>query len=172
MHWVRMAFCLALANAGRSIAARIAMIAITTNNSINVKAERVRAVFSLGRGVFMVWLWLSYAGEFGTTKLSFNEARCNSPSLTNSGDRPNTSGVGICALCYHYFYRDWSAVITPVCEKEPPDCGGDFNPSPEHCFHGGRSRMKKAGSSCSRPHPTNIMDKPGGRTRWPWSGQS
>ena len=35
-----MAFSLALAKAGRSIAARIAMMAITTSNSIRVKAWR------------------------------------------------------------------------------------------------------------------------------------
>src|ERR1700712_1987084 len=36
---MRSAFALALANAGKSIAARIAMIAITTSNSINVKPQ-------------------------------------------------------------------------------------------------------------------------------------
>jgi hypothetical protein len=34
------AFCFALLRAGRSIAARMAMMAITTSNSINVKAQR------------------------------------------------------------------------------------------------------------------------------------
>src|SRR4051812_20763080 len=39
LHATRLAFSLALASTGRSIAARIAMIAITTSNSINVKPE-------------------------------------------------------------------------------------------------------------------------------------
>lgn len=38
MQTVRLAFSLALAKAGNSIAARIAMIAITTSNSIKVNA--------------------------------------------------------------------------------------------------------------------------------------
>src|SRR4051812_4650792 len=37
MHWIPWAFILALLNAGKSIAARIAMIAITTSSSIKVK---------------------------------------------------------------------------------------------------------------------------------------
>src|SRR5215469_5342275 len=44
------AFCLACANAGKSMAARIAIIAMTTNNSINVKppalAQRAKTRFS------------------------------------------------------------------------------------------------------------------------------
>src|SRR5215471_3717782 len=39
MQPVPCAFCLALARAGRSIAARMAMMAITTNSSISVKAD-------------------------------------------------------------------------------------------------------------------------------------
>ena len=42
----RRAFSLALESAGRSIAARIAMIAITTSNSINVKPSEVVTRFS------------------------------------------------------------------------------------------------------------------------------
>src|ERR1017187_2081022 len=38
MHWTPWAFSLALSSAGRSNAARIAMMAITTSNSIKVKA--------------------------------------------------------------------------------------------------------------------------------------
>src|SRR5260370_18211862 len=41
----RLAFALALASAGRSNPARIAMIAMTTNNSISVKAHDKRFVF-------------------------------------------------------------------------------------------------------------------------------
>ena len=37
MHWVCLAISLALFNAGSSIPARIAMIAMTTRSSINVK---------------------------------------------------------------------------------------------------------------------------------------
>ena len=36
MHWIERAFSRALFNAGSSMAARIAMIAITMSNSINV----------------------------------------------------------------------------------------------------------------------------------------
>jgi len=36
----RLCFCLALASAGNSMAARMAMMAITTSNSISVKPER------------------------------------------------------------------------------------------------------------------------------------
>ena len=39
MHWTLTAFSLALAKAGRSSAARMAMMAITTSNSISVKAR-------------------------------------------------------------------------------------------------------------------------------------
>src|SRR6478736_7438424 len=39
MHWVRKAFAFALDNAGNNIAARMAMMAITTNSSIRVKAR-------------------------------------------------------------------------------------------------------------------------------------
>ena len=38
-HFIAMAFCLALANTGRSKPAKIAMIAITTSNSIKVKPK-------------------------------------------------------------------------------------------------------------------------------------
>jgi hypothetical protein len=47
------AFSLALANAGRSMAARMAMMAITTKSSISVKARRLFAfiiAFSFIRG--------------------------------------------------------------------------------------------------------------------------
>jgi hypothetical protein len=40
-----LAFSLALANAGSSIAAKMAMMAITTSSSINVKADRNRNIF-------------------------------------------------------------------------------------------------------------------------------
>ena len=45
--WVLTADCFALANAGRSRPARIAIIAITTNNSIRVNPEWERGVFTL-----------------------------------------------------------------------------------------------------------------------------
>ncbi len=47
MHLARMALSLALAKAGRSIAARIAMMAITTNNSINVNPLPGRCLSAL-----------------------------------------------------------------------------------------------------------------------------
>ena len=47
MHEMRKAFCLALARAGRSKAAKIAMMAMTTSSSINVNARGDRTVFFL-----------------------------------------------------------------------------------------------------------------------------
>ena len=41
MQWIDSAFFLALANPGRSIEARMAMMAMTTKSSINVKARRL-----------------------------------------------------------------------------------------------------------------------------------
>src|ERR1017187_9071308 len=55
IHIMPWAFCLALVNAGRSIAAKIAMIAMTTSNSIKVKAR-------LGFGnlaAALFWSWVS-----------------------------------------------------------------------------------------------------------------
>jgi hypothetical protein len=40
MHWMAWAFCLARVSAGNNKPARMAMMAMTTNNSINVKAPR------------------------------------------------------------------------------------------------------------------------------------
>src|SRR6266498_1538810 len=42
--WVRWAFALALDSAGRSMAAKMAIMAITTSNSISVNAARLRAL--------------------------------------------------------------------------------------------------------------------------------
>ena len=42
IHLIRCARALALANAGNSMAARIAIMAMTTNSSINVKPENLR----------------------------------------------------------------------------------------------------------------------------------
>src|SRR5690242_1946770 len=54
MHWMRLAFSFALDSAGSIMLARIAMIAMTTNNSISVKARtalfwlmRIRTTVSL-----------------------------------------------------------------------------------------------------------------------------
>src|SRR6478736_6623850 len=52
-HWMRRAFSLALANAGNNIAARIAMIAITTSNSMSVNADTGRCTV-VGRLAFML----------------------------------------------------------------------------------------------------------------------
>src|SRR5205807_1662373 len=45
MHCVALAFCLAAASAGNSIAARMAMMAMTTSNSMRVKAGRLIRFF-------------------------------------------------------------------------------------------------------------------------------
>src|SRR5438445_8473756 len=45
MHVVRIALSLALASTGKSIAARMAMMAMTTSSSINVKAVRGELLF-------------------------------------------------------------------------------------------------------------------------------
>src|SRR4051794_7016853 len=70
MHWIALAFSLAFAKAGRSIAARIAIIAITTSNSIKVNPIinlrfRISLHFLLGAGIHTdsgshtrVWLLL------------------------------------------------------------------------------------------------------------------
>jgi hypothetical protein len=39
MHWILWALHFALVNAGKSMAARMAIMAITTNNSMSVKAR-------------------------------------------------------------------------------------------------------------------------------------
>jgi hypothetical protein len=46
MHWVRLALCFALLNAGSNMAARMAMMAITTSNSIKVNPRIERPCFS------------------------------------------------------------------------------------------------------------------------------
>src|ERR1041385_1614366 len=45
---IRQAFCLALARAGSSSAARIAMMAMTTRSSMSVKAGRLRELDTVG----------------------------------------------------------------------------------------------------------------------------
>src|SRR3974377_1312216 len=45
-HWMRLARSLALASAGNSIAARMAIMAMTTRSSINVKPFRARSRLS------------------------------------------------------------------------------------------------------------------------------
>jgi hypothetical protein len=42
VHWVRKAFSFAFASAGNSIAAKIAIMAITTSNSIKVNARALK----------------------------------------------------------------------------------------------------------------------------------
>src|SRR4030095_15874420 len=65
------AFVFALASAGRSIAARIAMIAITTRSSISVKAPRSRGY--LFRGV-MAYECLPTAPKFGGRHLGLRQS--------------------------------------------------------------------------------------------------
>lgn len=55
MHWVFLALSLAAVKAGSSNAAKIAMMAITTSNSISVNAERV---FKLVHD-FGIFYWLA-----------------------------------------------------------------------------------------------------------------
>src|SRR6266496_4397700 len=69
MHWVRNALDLARASTGNNIAARIAMIAITTNNSIRVKPTRSNR----GRGPWkrdvispMIGLWAQIVNSNST----------------------------------------------------------------------------------------------------------
>src|SRR5215469_10425361 len=69
--FARLAFAFALANAGSNMAARIAMIAITTNSSISVNAPRLR------RGAFTTFLFAGicklWAGDL--VKLSGRQIR-------------------------------------------------------------------------------------------------
>src|SRR5260370_7058392 len=56
-HWVRLACSLALARAGNSIAARMAMMAITTSSSINVNALRWPGLGPIAGGSdALIWL--------------------------------------------------------------------------------------------------------------------
>src|ERR1039457_486653 len=52
MHLIPWAFCFALLNAGRSIAARIAMMAMRTSSSINVNAGRDERGATIGKFPF------------------------------------------------------------------------------------------------------------------------
>jgi protein-S-isoprenylcysteine O-methyltransferase Ste14 len=56
MHWMPWALVLALLNAGNSIAARMAMMAMTTNSSIKVNAPARRRV--VRDGVFVCIMFL------------------------------------------------------------------------------------------------------------------
>src|SRR5690348_1162416 len=58
MHWICWALDLARARAGKSMAAKMAMIAITTSNSIRVNPER-EPWFPLGEREFFAQLFLS-----------------------------------------------------------------------------------------------------------------
>jgi hypothetical protein len=51
MHWIECAFCLALASAGKSSAARMAMMAITTSSSIRVNPRHGNDRTGRGRGI-------------------------------------------------------------------------------------------------------------------------
>lgn len=71
-----MPFNLAFANAGNSIPARIAMIAITTSNSIKVKPDALRRMEMFGPGIIGVVFAASIATE-GLTRNS-QPALCSS----------------------------------------------------------------------------------------------
>ena len=60
MRWAR---ALARASAGNSMAARMAMMAMTTNNSMRVKArEDFRFLFIMTLLVYVFWFWLIIPG--------------------------------------------------------------------------------------------------------------
>ncbi len=58
MHWMPCAFCLALAKAGSSIAAKIAIMAMTTSNSIKVNPSRPAGQELFFAGKFEVFISL------------------------------------------------------------------------------------------------------------------
>src|SRR5665213_1844080 len=58
IHWMPCAFCLALDKAGSSIAARIAMMAMTTSNSIKVNPRRHPEPEVLFAGKFEIFIGL------------------------------------------------------------------------------------------------------------------
>src|SRR6188474_3223422 len=76
MQAIPVAFCLALASAGKSIPARMAMIAMTTSNSIKVKAERLRR-FNLS--ILILWVDGEIGAEPRCRQWSFASHRGMSP---------------------------------------------------------------------------------------------
>src|SRR6185295_2663176 len=85
-HWVPVAFCLALPSAGRSIPARMAIMAMTTSNSMRVKAENEedeifeRFMCSTGSGLTI-------------TKLLFVGASSMPLFRTRGGEIPHEHGI-------------------------------------------------------------------------------
>src|SRR5207245_9755137 len=76
-HWVRLAFSLARESTGRSIAARIAMMAITTSSSIRVK-PRVRSRRRSGSALLESFLIVVViAGESGCRQQGTAESEEN-----------------------------------------------------------------------------------------------
>src|SRR5579863_548712 len=57
-HWMPCAFCFALDKAGKSIAAKIAIMAMTTSNSIKVNPDRHPGPKFLFRGMIEVFIGL------------------------------------------------------------------------------------------------------------------
>ena len=57
MQEVRCAFCFALAKAGNNMAAKIAMMAMTTNSSINVNPDRKEPLYERLLGLQAAGLW-------------------------------------------------------------------------------------------------------------------
>src|ERR1035441_6944564 len=79
------AFCFALDNAGKSSDARIAIMAITTNNSINVKA---RCVYTI-----LLDAWQEHHLQFGFRATGFGQEpltspRCNRGTRVRAGTDP------------------------------------------------------------------------------------
>ena len=77
MHEMRRAVSFAWLNAGNSIAARMAMMAMTTNSSIKVKAAPTRKLFSRwskGR-LFTIFITIAYPLASGQTVRRVSSAR-------------------------------------------------------------------------------------------------
>src|SRR6266568_843059 len=65
MQWIVLALVLALFNTGRSMEARIAMMAITTRSSIKVKPTKRLLDFLLGGCLWETSLMLAFIHSFG-----------------------------------------------------------------------------------------------------------
>src|SRR5437868_7688106 len=98
-HWVRLALSLARASAGRSKAARIAMIAITTSSSINVKAADTKGVRRFGVSSFPAfsigWGLLAASEAPHSVELGRTVFRNCSPVTTRSQLNDGGADIGV-----------------------------------------------------------------------------
>src|SRR5882724_199876 len=85
-HWSRCALAFALPSAGSNIAARIAMIAITTRSSIKVKARSQRRSF--GDGYFF---GIPNSAQIITSVLGYSSTNSKA-CRENKGDEKNNTG--------------------------------------------------------------------------------